>query len=182
MASLDDEPQISHFNEPGYNIMADLELLFGKDGAEDNVAEAEPKESEPTYSEMFELDDTEDAHVDIEQTDDGDEFVRIAKTIAPAKASPYVQHVAPTNYPIQEISADFGVLQDLVDALFVDDPHAKVRALDLVVQAEMCDVSGEVMEIVQTLPAGPFSRKQLADQLNSILVAHGWSNDLGTVE
>lgn len=73
-----------------------------------------------------------------------------------------------------------GELQRLVDALFQGATSAE--ALQLVAQAEICDVSADVLEVVNLLPGGTYTRTQMADQLNSIITAHGWGLLYGTVQ
>lgn len=77
-------------------------------------------------------------------------------------------------------SESFGELQRLVDGLFAG--RETVERLDLVVQAEIMDLDAELMEIVNLVPTGAYSRPRLCDQLNSALAAHGWGGRLGTVE
>lgn len=75
---------------------------------------------------------------------------------------------------------EFGDLQRLVDGMFCD--RKAVDRLDLVVQAEILDLSEDLMEIVNLLPPGVYDRPHLCDQLNSALAAHGWGSTYGTVE
>ena len=75
---------------------------------------------------------------------------------------------------------DYGVLQDLVDVVF---RHAeRVNRMDLLVQAEVHDVSPDIMEVVELMPPGSYDRGQMCDQMNSIITAHGWGLRYGTVE
>ena len=72
----------------------------------------------------------------------------------------------------------YGELQGLV-ALFA---HAtRADSLQLITQAEICDVDAGVLEVVNLLPPGSYTRTQMADQLNSIITAHGWGSTYGTV-
>ena len=75
---------------------------------------------------------------------------------------------------------EFGDLQRLVDGMFAD--RETIDRLDLVVQAEILDLAGDLMEIVTLLPPGTYDRRRLCDQLNSALAAHGWGGTYGTVE
>ncbi len=75
---------------------------------------------------------------------------------------------------------EFGDLQRLVDGLFYD--RTMVERLDLVVQAEILDLTPDLMEIVNLLPPGTYDRQRLCDQINSALAAHGWAATYGTVE
>lgn len=77
-------------------------------------------------------------------------------------------------------SEEFGELQRLVDELYAG--RHEVDRLDLVVQAEIIDLSADLMEIVNLLPPGVYERQRLCDQLNSALAAHGWGGMYGTVE
>lgn len=72
-----------------------------------------------------------------------------------------------------------GELQRLVDALY--QGASRAEALQLVAQAEIYDVDEGVLEIVNLLPGGTYTRTQMADQLNSIITAHGWGTLYGTV-
>ncbi|MBY4797497.1 hypothetical protein K6V98_03885 [Collinsella sp. AGMB00827] len=75
---------------------------------------------------------------------------------------------------------EFGELQNLVDGLF---QNAKtVERIDLVVQAEILDLTDDLMEIVTLIPPGTYERARLCDQINSALAAHGWGGTYGTVE
>ena len=75
---------------------------------------------------------------------------------------------------------EYGELQRLVDGLFTGS--ARVDRLDVVVQAEVLDLGEGLMEIVDLLPPGRYTRARLCDQLNSALAAHGWGQRYGTVE
>ncbi|MBM6779369.1 hypothetical protein H6A16_07690 [Collinsella tanakaei] len=75
---------------------------------------------------------------------------------------------------------EFGDLQRLVDGMFIG--RETIDRLDLVVQAEILDLSPDLMEIVTLLPPGTYDRQRLCDQLNSALAAHGWGSAYGTVE
>ncbi len=77
---------------------------------------------------------------------------------------------------------EFGELQGLVDDLFEEQPHGSVSRMDVLVRAEVNDLSADLMEVVELLPAGSYKRPRLCDQLNSIITAHGWAYLYGTVE
>lgn len=79
-------------------------------------------------------------------------------------------------------SSEFGELQHLVDDLYRESPSAAVRRVDVLVRAEVNDLSDDLMEVVELLPAGSYKRPRLADQINSIVTAHGWAYLYGTVE
>lgn len=94
---------------------------------------------------------------------------------------PFDQYSAKPPLPINvQQDEDYGVLQDLVDVVF----RGKERAtrMDLVIQAEVHDVSADIMEVVELMPPGSYDRGQLCDQMNSIVTAHGWGLRYGTVE
>lgn len=74
---------------------------------------------------------------------------------------------------------DLGVFQDLVDALFRNGRSATRR--DLVLLAELQDASDDVLEVVELMPPGTYTRAEMADQMNSIITAHGWGMRYGTV-
>lgn len=95
------------------------------------------------------------------------------KTNEPA---PEAGHAGPINVQ----SEDYGVLQDLVDTLFARKEHA--TRLELVTLAETHDVRDDVMEVCTLMPPGTYTRARLADQMNSIVTAHGWGLTYGTVE
>ncbi len=75
---------------------------------------------------------------------------------------------------------EFGVLQELVDATFRRDGTAS--NMDLLMQAQTHDVGDDIMEVVELMPPGRYSRDQMCDQMNSIVTAHGWGLTYGTVE
>jgi len=80
-------------------------------------------------------------------------------------------------------AADYGELQQLVDYLFEDRPKGTVSRMDVLVRAEVMDLSDDLMEVCLLLPAhAAYRRARLCDQLNSIITAHGWAYLYGTVE
>ena len=80
-------------------------------------------------------------------------------------------------------ASDFGELQDMVDALFREvGPPGSVTRIDVIMRAEIDDLSDDLREVVNLLPAGRYKRSRLCDQLNSIITAHGWGYVYGTVE
>ncbi|MGB4593383.1 MAG: hypothetical protein WBI63_06370 [Coriobacteriia bacterium] len=54
--------------------------------------------------------------------------------------------------------------------------------LDVIVRAELADLHQDVLDIVNLLPPGTYTREKLCDQLNSAITAHGWGRTLGTFE
>lgn len=80
-------------------------------------------------------------------------------------------------------SEDFGALQAVIDELFEDKPRDyTVRRLDAVIAAESGDLPDDLLEIVNLLPPGEFTRQRLCDQLNSSIGGHAWGQVYGTVE
>ena len=77
---------------------------------------------------------------------------------------------------------EYGELQQLVDDLYKVNPSKAVQRVDVLVRAEVNDLSPDLMEVVELLPAGTYKRYRLCDQLNSIITAHGWAYLYGTVE
>lgn len=76
----------------------------------------------------------------------------------------------------------FGALQAVVDELFEDKPDEySVRRLDAVIAAEAADLPDELLELVNLLPPGNYSRKRLCTQLNSSIGGHAWGQVYGTV-
>jgi len=97
------------------------------------------------------------------------------------KTYDYIDHdAAPAgSFP----AADYGELQDLVDALYREvGPSGSVSRMDAIMRAEIDDLSDDLREIIDLHPAGSYKRGRLCDQLNSIITAHGWGYVYGTVE
>lgn len=76
-------------------------------------------------------------------------------------------------------SADYGVLQQFVDELFAD--VEEYERLDVLLQAESYGLNDDLLEIVNLLPPGTYSRDRLCSQLNSSLSSHGWGYVYGAV-
>ena len=81
-------------------------------------------------------------------------------------------------------SEDYGELQRLVDTLFAPGVSARatVSKIDILVRADAFDLNDDLIEVVELLPSGSFTRTRLCDQINSILSGHGWGAYYGTVE
>ena len=79
-------------------------------------------------------------------------------------------------------SDEYGELQRLVDDLYKVNPSKAIPRVDVLVRAEVNDLSDDLLEVVNLLPAGVYKRYRLCDQLNSIVTAHGWAYLYGTVE
>lgn len=74
----------------------------------------------------------------------------------------------------------FEDLQRLVDGLFAQ--HQIIDRIDLIVQADILDLTADLREIVNLVPSGSYDRQHLCDQLNSTLAAHGWGAVYGIVD
>ena len=82
-----------------------------------------------------------------------------------------------------EPSPSFGALQAIVEDLFEGKPRTfTVTRLDVVIAAEAGDLPDDLMEVVNLLPPGEFTRQRLCDQLNSSIGGHAWGQVYGTVE
>lgn len=80
-------------------------------------------------------------------------------------------------------AAEYGELQELVDALYREvGPSGSVSRIDVIMRAEIDDLSDDLREVIDLLPAGRYKRSRLCDQLNSVITAHGWGYVYGTVE
>ena len=82
-----------------------------------------------------------------------------------------------------EPSPDFGALQLIVDDLYEGMPSDyEVKRLDVVIAAESNDLPADLLEVVNLLPPGGYTRVRLCDQLNSSICGHAWGQVYGTVE
>ena len=79
-------------------------------------------------------------------------------------------------------SDEYGELQRLVDDVYRVNPSHAVPRMDILVRAEINDLSDDLMEVVNLLPAGSYKRARLCDQLNSAIGGHAWGQVYGTVE
>ena len=79
-----------------------------------------------------------------------------------------------------ERSEDFGLLQELVDALYADTEF--VSRLQVITLANASEFPEDLIEIVKLLPPGEYFRQDLCDQLNSAISGHAWVQVYGTVE
>jgi hypothetical protein len=68
----------------------------------------------------------------------------------------------------------------MFDMLYRD--RRVVRRVDILSMAEVMSLPPEVLSLFTLLPPGSFTRRSLSDQLNSVIVGHGLSRSLGTVE
>ena len=82
-----------------------------------------------------------------------------------------------------EPSPSYGALQAVVDDLFEGAARDfEVRRLDVVIAAESGDLPADLLEVVNLLPPGDYTRARLCSQLNSAIVGHAWGQVYGTVE
>ena len=80
-------------------------------------------------------------------------------------------------------SESYGVLQSVIDDLFEGTGRDyTVRRLDVVIAAEAGDLPADLLEVVNLLPPGNYTRVRLCDQLNSAIGGHAWGQVYGTVE
>lgn len=79
-----------------------------------------------------------------------------------------------------ERSEDYGALQKVVDFLYADEE--RVSRLDVVLAAESADLPRDLIEVVELLPPGCYTRTRLCTQLNSSIGGHGWGYVYGTVK
>ena len=79
-----------------------------------------------------------------------------------------------------ERSDDFGALQKVVDSLYAGEEQ--VSRLDVVLAAEAADLPRDLIEVVELLPPGRYTRTKLCTQLNSSIGGHGWGYVYGTVK
>ena len=72
----------------------------------------------------------------------------------------------------REKSPDYGVLQEFIDRLF--DGREDYMRLEVVLEGEAYGLNGELMEVLNLLPPGLYTRDRLCGQINSSLSSHGW--------
>jgi hypothetical protein len=77
-------------------------------------------------------------------------------------------------------SPEFGMLQQVVDALF--ESSRTVTQIALIVAAENADLCSDLVEVCKLVPAGAYNRQKLCDQINAAINGHGWGFVYGTVE
>jgi len=77
-------------------------------------------------------------------------------------------------------SEHYGELQVIVDKLFRDKKSA--TALEALVLAESYDLPADLIEVVELMPPGTYTRQRFCGQLNSIINGHAWGLVYGTVE
>lgn len=79
----------------------------------------------------------------------------------------------------REKSPDYGVLQEFIDRLF--DGREDHMRLEVVLEGEAYGLNGELMEVLNLLPPGLYTRDRLCGQINSSLSSHGWGYVYGAV-
>ena len=79
----------------------------------------------------------------------------------------------------REKSPDYGVLQEFIDRLF--DGREDYMRLEVVLEGEVYGLNGELMEVLNLLPPGLYTRDRLCGQINSSLSSHGWGYVYGAV-
>lgn len=71
------------------------------------------------------------------------------------------------------------VLQEFIDRLF--DGREDYMRLEVVLEGEAYGLNGELMEVLNLLPPGLYTRDRLCGQINSSLSSHGWGYVYGAV-
>ena len=71
----------------------------------------------------------------------------------------------------REKSPDYGVLQEFIDRLF--DGREDYMRLEVVLEGEAYGLNGELMEVLNLLPPGLYTRDRLCGQINSSLLTDG---------
>ena len=79
----------------------------------------------------------------------------------------------------REKSPDYGVLREFIDRLF--DGREDYMRLEVVLEGEAYGLNGELMEVLNLLPPGLYTRDRLCVQINSSLSSHGWGYVYGAV-
>ena len=79
----------------------------------------------------------------------------------------------------REKSPDYGVLHEFIDRLF--DGREDYMRLEVVLEGEAYGLNGELMEVLNLLPPGLYTRDRLCGQINSSLSSHGWGYVYGAV-
>ena len=79
----------------------------------------------------------------------------------------------------REKSTDYGVLQEFIDSLF--DGREDYMRLEVVLEGEAYGLNSELMEVLNLLPPGLYTRDRLCSQINSSLSSHGWGYVYGAV-
>lgn len=78
-------------------------------------------------------------------------------------------------------SEDYGELQSFVEGLYGNDEELELSRLEIIIQAEACDLNCDLLEVISLLPPSRYTREKLCSQLNSSLSSHGWGYVYGAV-
>mgnify|MGYP007089397414 FL=1 len=79
----------------------------------------------------------------------------------------------------REKSSDYGVLQEFIDRLFIG--REDYMRLEVVLEGEAYGLNSELMEVLNLLPPGLYTRDRLCGQINSSLSSRGWGYVYGAV-
>ena len=79
----------------------------------------------------------------------------------------------------REKSSDYGALQEFIDRLFIG--REDYMRLEVVLEGEAYGLNSELMEVLNLLPPGLYTRDRLCGQINSSLSSHGWGYVYGAV-
>lgn len=79
----------------------------------------------------------------------------------------------------REKSSDYGVLQEFIDRLFIG--REDYMRLEVVLEGEAYGLNSDLMEVLNLLPPGLYTRDRLCSQINSSLSSHGWGYVYGAV-
>ena len=79
----------------------------------------------------------------------------------------------------REKSSDYGVLQEFIDRLCIG--REDYMRLEVVLEGEAYGLNSELMEVLNLLPPGLYTRDRLCGQINSSLSSHGWGYVYGAV-
>ena len=79
----------------------------------------------------------------------------------------------------REKSSDYGVLQEFIDRLFIG--REDYMRLEVVLEGEAYGLNSELMEVLNLLPPGLYTRDRRCSPINSSLSSHGWGYVYGAV-
>lgn len=71
------------------------------------------------------------------------------------------------------------MLQEFIDRLFIG--REDYMRLEVVLEGEAYGLNSELMEVLNLLPPGLYTRDRLCSQINSSLSSHGWGYVYGAV-
>ena len=78
-----------------------------------------------------------------------------------------------------EKSPQYGVLQEFVEALFAEAEYQP--RIEIIIFAESYGLNSDLMEVINLLPPGQYTRDRFSSQVNSALSSHGWGYVYGAV-